>query len=286
MLATIPAMGFGCAAAILLYGLLVEGLGTKGAVWSVSVLDQAAGRVATAASRTLYAGVSPDEVRPSPGTVLRTGTEAPPGTVRLGWSHRSDDDRPLDLDLDRGAVGGQVVPARTPTALGTVSQGPSRARLRLRRRDDGRYDVLADERFAPAAARGSVVARLADGRWLASDETGLVLEETSEEAAADLLEKVRRAVPGRHPELLSTSTTWRADPTPSGSYTTVEVDGPGRLFPRWVGEATDAPPSAPFYLARFASVPFLDPLGLDVDWRSAEHVVLGLLGPDDVVEAR
>ena len=38
------------------------------------------------------------------------------------------------------------------------------------------------------------------------------------------------------------------------------------------------------YLARVAQPPLKEDMGLDVTYRSEQHVVLGLLGPEDVID--
>jgi hypothetical protein len=296
MLVSIPVVGFGCAAAILLYGLLSEGLGTRGAAWSVSILDQARGRVATAASRTLYAGRGPDLVRPDPGTVL-VGAGA---IGRLGRRAFGSDDRgraPFRFDLDRGALEGSVVPSRTPTAFGSVSRLAARERLRFRRRPDGGYDVLADAAFAPVAEPGSILLRLADGQEYLGDGTGLALHPVAgpvtPEDRADAIRLAPLSPTGafsrsddddrfvRHIEYHSVA----SGAVRSGRETWVAptlADAP--TLAQWIRTATELPPGRAAYLARVRAAPFVDALGLDVDWKAQDHVVLGLLGPDDVVE--
>ena len=38
------------------------------------------------------------------------------------------------------------------------------------------------------------------------------------------------------------------------------------------------------YLARMRRAPGFDDLGIEVEWKAARHVVVGLLAPDDVTE--
>jgi len=57
-----------------------------------------------------------------------------------------------------------------------------------------------------------------------------------------------------------------------------------RLVPEWIGARLGEGLPRGSYLARVERAPSLDDLGLEVDWEAAEHVVLGYLAEEDIVE--
>ena len=69
---TLPLLGFGFAAAILVWGVLAEGLGVRGSVRSLTWLDQRTHVAVNHASSTLFAGLTPAALVPDSGTLVST----------------------------------------------------------------------------------------------------------------------------------------------------------------------------------------------------------------------
>lgn len=248
MVAVLPGAGFALTAAILLFGFFSEGFGLKGVVHSVTLLDQRTHVATTAATRTLYAGLSPNALEPGPGTHLACPALAGSSTPHV-YAH--DGDR-----LD-----GALVPSRTPTPLVTLQRGRARERIKLRRRGDG-WEVLAGESFAPLP--GALLFRDFDGRWWR--DTGAGRLAPLDGAPAGPLAELRAAL------LAGVG----ADPA--------RRTRAGTPLPLWIAALTRTATAPGSYVARVRNVPSLDGLGLDVEHVAREHLVIGRLAREDVVE--
>lgn len=253
LLLTVPALGFGFTAAILLYGVFSEGFGISGRIRSVTVLDQRNHEATTVASRTLYAGLAPSHLSPSTQTYLfSTQFQGRWGDPR---SHG------LNIDMDRGGrLDGAALPSRNLTALVTVTQGISRERLRFRRLGDGSLEVLAGPEFAPVADGLSLVLCDLDGNYYVREDSS-VLRRSSRREVGRMSDRLRREFSG--------------------------TSGPrgGRAqFEAWLQDVVpdSLPPGS--YLAIVTRGPGIDDLGLDVEYIAAEHLVVGRLDAEDFVE--
>ena len=276
MLWFVPTIGLGFAGAILLYGLLSEGLGTKGVVRSLTVLDQRSHEAFGAHSRTLYAGVSPSGFRVSPDTVLDL---APTSQRRDVASER------VRVDLDEGGRWtGDVLPSRTPTPIQTVTQGRARERLRFRRGSDGTYEVLAGEGFQPVDVGNALLLHAPDGTWHGLERRGRRLTRLSDADADAWLQRLA----GTLSEAVMAPVHYEYDDS-YGSlvYVTTSDSGvPGiePATPRAAGWAKtivgDLPRGA--YLGWMTSAPGFDDLGLEVEWIETRHLVMGLLASEDL----
>ena len=280
LLVTIPLFGFVWTALILGYGLFSEGFGIIAAERSFTVLDQETHEAASAAGRTLYAGLQPSALTASAGTwVASTGFDTDVGgdTTSRSWH----------VDLDGGfRLGGGALPSRTPTAFVSVTVGRSRERLRFRHRADGGYDVLATADFRPVEKAGAVLLRTPDGAYYVST-AGEVLQPVvlgdalRATTIADLLQEAS-AMPLGAGEAITEdyyggSPRWmnRADVGARAAGTVT--------LGRWIAVRLERMPKGS-YLARVNRAPLVETLGLEVETRAAEHVVLGLLGPEDVID--
>lgn len=273
---TIPLAGFLASSVILLYGFFSEGFGIRGSVRSFTLLDQRTHEAATAAGRTLYAGLSPSALVPGAGTLV-----APPDA--------HTEESPITWDVDLGAGGrldGAALPSRTPTPFATLTVGRARERLRFRRRDDGTIEVLHGPEFAPIVGEGAVLLRTPDGEWYLSDASGRLQPQGGLRRAlrSGALQKVVRPMAflplgdDQVERSAGLRRSWYGHHGPQ--ITNAGVHG----FPTYFQEAWGGslPPGS--YLARVVSLPSFDSLGLDVDYEVREHVVLGFLADEDFVE--
>jgi hypothetical protein len=236
----------------------------------VALLDQQRHEAVVHATRTLYAGISPRAIEPAAGTMLFS-------MQCIGW--RRDSGHRLRIDLDHGGrIDGGLLPSRTPTAFGTASVGTVRERLRFRRRDDGALDLMAGPGLAPVAGDATVLVRTFDGGYYRGGADGRLVR-IDEAAAAHTIEAlcdahgtaltVESEDPYRvyHPARRHFPV---ATPDPSESVAAM-LDLPGALAPG-------------SYLARVGRFEGIDLLGLDVRFHRAEHLVLGRLAPEDVLD--
>ena len=293
MLWVVPVTGTAFAAAILGYGLLSEGLATRGVASSISFLDQRTHEATCVASRTLYAAFAPGRLRPSPDTVLHAPSAMPSHesswpTTHGGYSYRmrmsyfgeGPPEATFRLDADSETVTGSMFPSRTPTTFSTATCTRARERLRFKARQGGGYDVLAAEGFAPVAEPGAIVLRDAKGRFFVGDGPAGPCRAVEENAAVLALERLREVVGARtEPE---------ADDDPARRvFGTFVVYGSGSPPPKdrsaWARRALGGEsPARGGYVALTTRAPGFDDLGVEVEWKRARHVVVGLLAPDDV----
>ncbi len=279
LLVTVPAAGFLCTAAILGYGFFKEGFGVIGSQRSISVLDQASQFAVSHASRTLYAGLQPSALDPGPDTLLVPTSFAPDERYDESLSY-------FQVDLDAGfRVDGSVLPSRTATGFVTTSVGRARDRLRFRRRVEGGYDVLASPDFGLALVDRSVLFRHQDGSYYLG--SGGVVEKLerlgpwSGGTVADLIDGVSemRLGPGR----IMHGNEWRLRSRFYTESSLLAVAAGTVSLGTWLKHRLEKMPRGS-YLARMRRPPLADGLGLDIDYRAEEHLVLGLLGPEDVID--
>ncbi|MBL9077739.1 MAG: hypothetical protein JNL08_09555 [Planctomycetes bacterium] len=249
VLVTVPACGLCTTVAMLLFGLLHDGLGVRGAVRSWSRIDQDRHEAQSLVQATLFAGLSPDVLALQPDAVLI----AP----RASWRRdRRATDR-WQFDPVANVLDGGVLPAREATPLVSARHGTARQRLRARLVGE-RVELLTDGGVVPV---GPVLLRDPDGRyWLgeapallpvAADAARQALERWQREAGAVELRDDDGAV-----ELAS-------------AHHVVE-----RLLP-----GGELPPGG--YVARVAAAPWLDDHGLQVDWDRADHFLAGTFAAED-----
>ena len=278
LLLTIPLAGFLCTAFILGYGLFSEGFGIVGSARSFSVLDQEAQVAAVAGGRTLYAGLQPGSLTPSADSVVTGSSFATAGERASS----------LRVDLDAGhRIGGSLLPSRTPTPLVTTSVGRSRERLRFRRRDDGGFDVLAAPGFEPVPATGAVLFRSKeDGVYVSTSAGSLVpIESVSGELKDQLISALTaiNAMPIGSGDVLTSDYFYGSRLSYRGRQAMQSLAASNMPLDAWVAAQVEGIPRNG-YLARVRRPPLQEDLGLDVTYRSEEHVVLGLLGPEDVID--
>lgn len=280
LLVFLPVAGFGFAAAILAYGVISEGLGAKGAVRSLTLLDQRARTATVFAARTLYAGLGADRLPLGPRTLIYAPELARQGSQA---THR------LALDLDRGrSVSGDLLPARTPTTLVTASVDTVRERLRFRRRDDGALDVLAEPSFRPVPGSKMVVRDHA-GAWFAGAAPG-PLTTVSDREAEEVLGVVLRTFDGpsvgtpyddeddRGSFIFGRRIGWGsyppADEAPESDGRKAELAAKTRALATRVLRAGG-------YVASVEDVPYLDAFDLKTNWKASAHLVAARLAEDD-----
>ena len=221
--------------------------------------------------RTLYAGLAPSRLQPGAHTYVSS-----PGL--FVFHRRTFPDR-MSIDYDRpGArIAGSLVPSRLPTTIVTSAQGPQRARLRFRRREDGGLDVLSGPELTPRRVGDAVVIlRDVDGRYYVGG-AGRGLEPTSQREAS-------KAIAG------ACRTFGRALRVDDASYNDAyQVYGVGHdeLHNRMIQIVqqrllASLEPGA--YLAVVEESPAVDQLGLDVEYLASTHLVLGRLGEEDIVD--
>jgi hypothetical protein len=286
-----PLVGLGLTAAILLWGVFGEGLGIKRSVASVTLLDQGRHEAVTVGIQTLYAGLSPGGgLRPDVGTCVL------PVTGEEGRAF-------LQLDLDAGQrLTSSIVPSRTPRSLLTVSRRRVRERLRFQRDGDG-YRVLGDPKLTPLPQTGSLVLRDPAGEMFALVDDGHLAPldgAAAQRAVAALIRRIpqelreaREATRGPHgstpqTQLHAMRAARVAIAVPGMAAPTAPADHVQDLA-AWL--AVRGKPTLPgsvlppgSYLALVESDPGFDDLGLETEDRLSQHLVLGTLGEDDLVD--
>ena len=125
LLATVPAVALVGSVALILFGILSQGLDVKSTSSSYTFLDQVSRQATTAEVRRVFAGSSPGSgLRPEPGTAVFP--IPPPG--RAGRRQRSA----YFQDLNEGRVlGGDYLPIRRPFLQALVTDQPTRLRLEV-----------------------------------------------------------------------------------------------------------------------------------------------------------
>ncbi len=246
LLLTVPGAGFGVTAVILAAGLLSEGLGVKGCIASVSLLDQVEHEATTWTSRELYAGLTPGELTPDSRTYVFSSN------VRARHHWRSPVSHVQRVDLDRGGtIAGQLVPARYQSNVTTASIRTVRDRMRFRVRGDGKLETLVGPEFGlESVGANSIVFRDFDGDYYAGGQDGLL----SPIDAVDWQSRIR--------SLLRTNTTATPDPA--------------------FLEMVDRLPGG-YYVAACTRNPCFDDFGLTVNWLRSIHTVIGTIAQEDLV---
>lgn len=259
LLLTVPAIGLSTTVLLLGYGFLSEGLGVRAAERSLTIVDQVHRQAASWAARTLYAGLGPDVLEPRSGTFVTTLEVQP---------FRRDSGHKLEI-LPGGTIGGALVPSRTPTTVATVTVAPERARLRFERAADGLVVPLGGPGLEIAPGAGNLILRTLDGRlWRAREDGRLAVcdEGEARDARDSMIEAFVLAAPAEGHRGAAT------DGNLGGAET--------RFLEAFSGEAI-LPPG--HFLGRFEDSPAVDRLRLDGERRGV-HLVLGRIGPEDVVD--
>lgn len=262
---TLPLLGFGFAAAILVWGLLVEGLGAFGVRQSLTWLDQREHYAVTHSARTIYAGIGPSVLSPAPGTLLTTLAVS---DARYASAHR------YRFDAARGTIDGSLVPSRTPTHLVAVTPQRLRERLRFRRLSDGSLEVLAAPNFAPLAP--GIAVRDHAGQAYLGEVIGdrIVLRRSDAASVTTFVRDARMA-------LVDLATTWH-DHDLTAATDAGESRGQQGLT-EWLSQQLAELPNGS-YLAWTTPHPGVDDFGLVTTWRSERHLVFGLLAGEDFVD--
>lgn len=240
----IPALGLGFAAMIVIFGLVSEGIGIRGRIVSVTLLDQDAHRAVSISARAIYAGLSADRMRLDSSSTLSSS--------QLQFDVFGDRNHELAIDLDQErAIGTGLIPSRTPTKLEIVSVASARDRLRFERAGPN-YRLLASDEFAPLGAKSSIVFRDLDGKYFEGSNRSDLVPISAEVAAASLGVLVNATY---------------------GAFGGGEFATEALLSPLRPGE----------YVALVARAPFVEDLGLDVEYQGAEHhLVRGRVAQEDV----
>ncbi|HLU38365.1 MAG TPA: hypothetical protein VK081_03210 [Planctomycetota bacterium] len=264
---TLPALGIGFAAAILLWGVLAEGLGVRGAVRSLTWLDQRTHVAVCHAGMSLYPGLTPSELVPHPGTLVTS--------LALRRSPREETPHRLVVDHAAGGrIAGSLVPARWQTHVVSVSVRQARERLRFRRVADGALEVLFDRSLVPVAP-GIAVRDHAGDFWFGVPEGERVVLQRSDAAAVHAFLHRGRM------ELQTMATT--VNELELRYAAQAPGDGARAGFAEELRHLASEllPGSFAGWLAASAA---FDQLGLDVAWEDRRHFVIGLLAEEDFVD--
>jgi hypothetical protein len=282
LLIIVPGTGLLFTGALLAYGTFSEGLGIKGVVRSLTLLDQRSHQAVAVAQRTLYAGMSPSAIPLDAGTLL------------VSWDQYrgEDDDRVHRMRLDTSAgwvAGGEALPSRWPTHLATVTVGRPRERLRLRRDGPERLEVIPDAGLRAARGDRTLLVRDFDGEWWVGPGAGPLRRTLPSEVRPCLAESVAgfsglttAAGPGwsEHRSFMLAGSVHSVNVDtrpPHGLDVQAELDS-------WISELLDGVTLRGSYVLRVASDPCVDDLGLDVDWLEREQIVVGRLAREDLLE--
>ncbi len=248
-LLTVPLLGFGTTAVMLLYGLLHDGFGVRGSIRSWSLLDQRRHEVAAVATEALFSGFTPgafpvaaDRLLLAPMAQQRDNQRSP---------HR------WHFDGDTNSIDGGILPSRTVTPLLTGAQTACRQRLRVKTNTDGSLRAVSDD----LRPRGELLLRDRDGTYWRG--AGGVLQRCSERDAEARVRQLRWGAAAYEGIDLSDS-----------SSTRVMLS-----FVRELGGKDGLPIGS--YLGRFDAPPWLDGDGLRAEHLSGDHLVFGLLSPED-----
>lgn len=240
----IPVLGLGFATAIVIFGLVSEGVGIRGRIVSVTLLDQDAHRAVSISARSIYAGLGTDRVRLDPNSTLSSS--------QLQFDVFDDRNHELAIDLDQErAIGPGLIPSRTPTKLEIVSVAAARDRMRFERSGPN-YRLLASNEFAPLGAKNSIVFRDLDGNYFEGSNRSDLVPIRADEAQASLGALVGATY---------------------GAFGGGEFATGALLSQLRPGE----------YVALVARAPFVEDLGLEVEYGGAEHhLVRGRVAQEDV----
>ena len=241
---TIPLLGVGTTALILIYGIFHDGFGARGVLRSWTVLDQVAGESATVSARTLFAGLAPDALQVEAGALVLSG--------RAGLGDPELPDR-WHLDADSSVLDGGIVPSRMITPLLTAQFAAVDARLMFRRAGDA-LEVSPD---GGLRVEGRAVVRDLNGDYWAGVDGTL-----SKVSAAD-------------GERLFATMQRDAHLVPSAEQGAA-LDRVWSVLPDWGAPGT--------YAACMGAAPWVHEHGLQVDYDERRHVVFGRLSREDIVE--
>ncbi|NUP97137.1 MAG: hypothetical protein HUU28_13340 [Planctomycetaceae bacterium] len=153
LLITIPLIALVSSLGLLGYGVLVQGLDIKVASATVSLLDSRLHRSASIEKRIVFAGLSPDGLRPDPGTSVHP---VPSNVSAMGPQR-------LQLSIERSPellLGGDFIPARTSVMQVLLNERAARGRLEIARAPEG---LKVTNSLGTRLER--VVARDAAGAW-------------------------------------------------------------------------------------------------------------------------
>lgn len=126
LIVTIPAISLIASLSILAFGFVHQGLDLKGAVQSLTLLDQRDGRAVTLARIGLMPGMSTDDLLPKRGTTVHPTSFADQASRELVVQHG-----------DGLRLAGGWAPVRTLSNLLVSSDAPARSRVELRRVAEG-----------------------------------------------------------------------------------------------------------------------------------------------------
>src|SRR5690606_31083572 len=177
---------------IVTWSLATEGLSLRGVVRSVTWLDQERHRAVSWSTRTLFAGVSPTELAPDPGTLLVPGAAwlRDPAGAATGLAYAAD--------LERGTLDGRLLPSRRPAPLVAVTHATTRERVRFHA-VGAECDIVDGGGLRVVDGDGTLVLHDFDGRWFVA-RPGKRLAEVgardAERAAAALFAPFDRYAPG------------------------------------------------------------------------------------------
>ncbi|MSR62522.1 MAG: hypothetical protein EXS08_08760 [Planctomycetes bacterium] len=241
VLLTIPGLALLTTVALLVYGVLFQGLDVKTASFSVAVLDQRAHRSACVEARQMFAGLAP-----AAGLALGAGTSVhyQPRDFGTGGSRAH-----YSIELDGGTLlSGDYLPSRRSVNQVLSVERAERARLSTRLGAEG-LEVGNDL----GARVEELIVRAADGRFYL--------------AAAPL-------APGESVVLRALDDALAADFAVHHLFSASLAPAPAEAKEA----AADLPPGC--YLARLAASPFRDACGIETNELAGAHVVLGVLSLD------
>ena len=262
-LVTVPALGFGTTAVILVYGFLHDGFVVRGVVTSWTLLDQGRHEAVTIAARTLFAGRAPGTLSMGADSLVLSprSTQRPEGAADR-WHY----------DAEHQRLDGGVLPSRTATPLCSLQQGVIRERLTVQRQA-GSLRVLTDGGMQPI---GPMVLRDLEGAYWLGEANGL--RQVSDGEAGNAIASMEAIVDVLEVEVEVERHPWQRHQPPTREAKRVQVgDLVERMFAR------DAMPKGSF-LAQVTKAPWLDTHGLDVHYDAERHFVHGRLQAEDFVQ--
>ncbi len=267
LLVTIPLLAVGASVLALGYGIFSQGIDTREAEHSVTVLDQRDHRAASVERRFFFAGLAPgDGLRPGPSTAI----------FPAGKGARRREALYLAQDAGSLVLSGEFLPVRRTAEQVLVSERAARGRLRFTRTDDGR---LRCENALGAELEALVL----------RDEAGRLHVWSEEQSSLPVGDAVELTALEEE-DLEEVLQSWGIDLGDEGetaeSATPEERDDARLAVTVPVVEEPEVPAVAPepelrlreaCYLARLRTNPFLDDAGLFPDRVVGEHFVYGVL---------